>query len=263
MTTEAQQPTQTEQSSPQQKNIRLSESYPPTSTNNSQYLADVHEVIKNIDLSNLDLNEKITIREINPLGKDIDQLKVLYKEWFPLNYDDTFWNKVSKQQVEGYVAELDLASENLDKYIVGAVVFYEKEANRQDLGFCIEYFFNKLQTIYIQTIGVINELRQYKIGTKLLDKVKDVAQRRKNIKYISLHMVEYNQSGETFYLKNGFNKVRTIFNLFKLEEKFYNFFYFCFYVNGGSNPHQNFWMRILQKIRELFRKLAAFIKSLY
>jgi len=75
-------------------------------------------------------------------------------------------------------------------------VFQEKSSELEDLFPYIEVLSEKTSTIYVNSIGVINELRSFKIGSRLLDKVKEEALQRKRVRYISLRMFEYNSSGE-------------------------------------------------------------------
>jgi ribosomal protein S18 acetylase RimI-like enzyme len=82
----------------------------------------------------------------------------------------------------------------------------------------MEVLSEKTSTIYVNSIGVINELRSFRIGSKLLDKVKEEANKRKSVRYISLRMFEYNFSGEQFYLRNGFFKIRILNNAWTFND---------------------------------------------
>ena len=74
----------------------MSEAYPPNTVNNSKYLAECHYFLKDYDISKLKPSD-VVLRPIK-YKKDITQLKLLHKEWFPVEYGEAFYEQVFKSK---------------------------------------------------------------------------------------------------------------------------------------------------------------------
>ena len=71
---------------------RLSEAYPPSTSNYGKFLANVHEILKKGEGIVIDPQE-IVYTDWTP-DFDIAELKLLHKEWFPINYDSKYFDKI-------------------------------------------------------------------------------------------------------------------------------------------------------------------------
>lgn len=179
----------------------LSESYPPTSQNNYLYLSEVHKVIREYGIKSFNQSD-ISFRH-HIKAEDLEELKQLHREWFPIIYDNNFYNSILIGQVYPIVVDLYVKQLNR-KFIVGFASYNYKEVNSKYCRVKWSSLFAEDISIYILTIGVINEFRNFGIGTQIINEIKLLAKNNANIKYIYLHMVVYNKSGTAFYQKNGF-----------------------------------------------------------
>lgn len=103
-------------------------------------------------------------------------MKRLQKEWFPLNYSDSFYDKVNQGVATCFIAEATVfvtsgtSSEEKEKaIIVGAVVFeVTSESEELDGGWFNRIFLSEENTLYIMTLGVVDELRSTGLAKLLL-----------------------------------------------------------------------------------------------
>ena len=76
---------------------------------------------------------------------------------------------------------------------------------------------------YIMTIGVIDECRNFGLGTRLLNEViYTIKQTRKKCLAIYLHVIEYNTVAIRFYLKNEFIECNNLRNYYYINNKYYH-----------------------------------------
>jgi ribosomal protein S18 acetylase RimI-like enzyme len=112
------------------------------------------------------------------------------------------------------VAEVQLVPEPEKKAvraIVGAVVFESSD----DSDHLDDGWFNRMvlwqdRSLYIMTLGVIDEMRSRGLAKKLLDKIIECSQENPSIKFITLHVVDYNRRAINFYRKHGFELLEKI-----------------------------------------------------
>lgn len=216
--------------------IRLSEAYPPKSENNKEYLANVHSILKDCDIEKTDF-KNITIRKIKNRN-EMEQIQLLHKEWFPINYTNDYFESVFKGKYNGLVAEIKLVKNNRlsETVVVGCILYNIRNASQKYLDFSYCDYFKNFKSIYIMTIGVINELRKHGIATLLLNKVIDIHINELSIKYIYLHVVEYNHSAQKFYVKNNFELFKLKRKHYFIEENYYDAFVYIYFINNGKKP---------------------------
>lgn len=249
--------------------VRLSDSFPPDYDKNNQYLAKVHHIIQKykieIDASKIYLHYTVTKNEI-------EELKHLHKEWFPVEYTEKFFNGlINNLNTKTILACYDYERGNKTyKLIIGCLV-YEYQFLDHDLARtnCSDLCSDKYG-IYIMTFGVINEVRGKGISSMLLNKLFELAKSENNIKYFFLDVVDYNESGRRCYEKNGFIKVYTKKKHYNLFEKRYDALVYCRYVNGGQQPRTakelffscitlcNIPCKIYEKVKLKVKKLSEY-----
>ena len=69
-----------------------------------------------------------------------------------------------------------------------------------------------VNSVYIMTLGVVDEFRGKGIASELLKMVREMAEQQQSIKMVQLHVVVYNQSAIGFYRKNGYELIERISN---------------------------------------------------
>ncbi|KAL4489434.1 hypothetical protein ABPG72_002730 [Tetrahymena utriculariae] len=224
---------------------RISESYPPNTKNNYRYLAEIHTILQKIDITQIDTSQDIISRTLCNKS-DVRQIQVLHSEWFPIQYEQQYYDNMLTE-TKNLVLELDLKRFGFSKYIIASVIYNKKSTTFKEMKFSFKDLCTDSYCLYIQTIGVINEFRQHGLASYLLNYVKLEASKNIKVKYINLHMVAYNRSGERFYLKNGFQLIEKCKNYYNIENKVYDSYLFCFYVNEGQPPI-SFFSYLTEKI---------------
>ncbi|KAM3141397.1 hypothetical protein pb186bvf_006515 [Paramecium bursaria] len=209
-------------------NQRLSQSFPPTSQANFQYISESHELIQFGQCS-----DKITYRSIQS-KKDLKQVKKLHQEWFPIQYQEKFYESALNGSNPSIVAEIEVQVFNRKEKIIIAALIYQirytkyKYMKWREI-FC--EFWKNLTAIYIMTIGVMNEFRGKGIAEKMIDQLKSQFLINPQLKYIYLDMVIYNEIGMKFYQKNGFQIVRTKRQHYNIESNVYDAYVYLWRAN--------------------------------
>jgi len=165
----------------------------------------------------------------------MDEIKALHKEWFPIEYSKEFYESIKKGKTLCLVAVYETEIKH-DKHtlILGLITYEIRDINYKLLRFSFEDFYTSKKAIYILTLGVSNEVRKLGLASKLLEKLYDIAKEDYRVKYIYLHVVDYNDTAIKFYERNNFQKVMTKYHHYNIYGKLYGGYVYCFYTNGGS-----------------------------
>lgn len=248
------------------KQLRLSESFPPDSQKNSVYLANVHKILQDSSPNSFDLRN-ICIRPLKS-RKEMDELQLLHKEWFPINYSSDYFEAVANGKNHGLIAELKFTKSNrlTEKVIVGCIFFDIRLARRKYMCISFSEYFKEYKSIYIMTIGVINEFRKQGIATLLLkEAIKQTLEKENTyLKYVYLHVVEYNHSAQKFYEKNQFLKLKIKKKHYLIEGKYYDAWVYVLYMNGTKQPltYYEFISIIVHKIN-IFTYISQCFRSFH
>ena len=220
------------------KPIRLSESFPPDSTQNQTYLANVHKTLKET-LSTPFQMEYLTLRTLKS-RKELEELQLLHKEWFPINYTSEYFEAILKKKSECIVAEYKVTKSNRvsERVLVGCILYDIRPAHSKYMAFSVKDYFKPLKSLYIMTIGVINEFRKHGIASFLVKHAIERTQEseRNTLKYVYLHVVEYNYAAQHFYDKNKFVLVKTKRKHYHIEGKYYDAHVYILFLNGARKP---------------------------
>jgi ribosomal protein S18 acetylase RimI-like enzyme len=182
--------------------------------------SELHTLLKT---NEIDI-EKINYRRIRE--SEQDQLISLHKEWFPVEYSEQFFKEILDNKNGTFITVAAVYSLDSEDYILGSIlaeckpeIHYNSQVPEK---FRHNTFFeNKFRYVYIMTFGVIDECRNMKLGTKLIDKL--VSEVRKvNTAVLYLHVVDYNKTAIGFYQKNGFKDVTTIKNYYNINGDIYD-----------------------------------------
>jgi len=243
------------------KKIRVSsDAFPPKNAFEVKKIqpaySDIHKYLKEENIQ-IDIS-MVKLRKITK--EDLIQIKPLYKEWFPLDYEDQFYEKIIMQQEEetglslvAYInnpkSKLDYTNfekvelkdevkkeENINfayfsELIIGLIVTnkvaLENYITRvpyryENLGYLDEISFYTKYFIYVQSLGVIDECRRLKLGTILLEEVININNKDFHCLGIYLHVVVYNATAIKFYEKNGFKELNHLYNYYFIKDTYYD-----------------------------------------
>lgn len=213
--------------------IRISHSFPPNYQNNDQYLAQVHSIIEKF---NIDIDPNQVYYRSYKVEEE-EEIRLLHKEWFPIEYSDIFFKSLSSRAIKAILAVYDFVHEGTTYPLIIACITYQLKYMDYDIArFTISDITGQNYGIYIVTFGVINEARGKGIAATLLNQVNEIAQEEFSIKYVYLDCIAYNDQGIKCYEKNGFVKIGSKKNHYNLFGERYDALVYCRYINGGQRP---------------------------
>jgi ribosomal protein S18 acetylase RimI-like enzyme len=196
------------------------------------------DIIKIIDPS------KIIYKPLNE--SNMEEIKNLHKEWFPIDYDDNYFKKIFVNKYNTYFSIGAFYTLENNKEIIIGLAFCEyrgvtdyfiKHTSREAIQeICYNIDFNEevssylkcqdYNCVYIMTIGVLDEFRKLNIGSNLIKIIFENAMWDNLCVGVFLDVIDYNKSAIKFYEKNGFKKVSTIKNYYDLKGEFYDSYVF-------------------------------------
>lgn len=214
---------------------RLSHSFPPNYKNNNKYLAKVHSLVKKLP-PDFDPSQ-VYYRPVQDLD-ELQEVKLLHKEWFPPNYPEEFYQQLLiNKYYRSILALYDIENKNQKiTLVLGCITYEYKEVDYDIVNFSISDWFMEKRAIYILTFGVINEVRNKGIGSDLLRQLIKVGEEDPLVKCVYLDVVAYNDIGVKCYQKNGFSYVCTQKNHYEIFGEEYDALVFSYYINGARKP---------------------------
>jgi hypothetical protein len=204
-------------------------------------ISEIHKKLLNIEI-NPDL---ITYHPIDI--SYIEEVILLHKEWFPVDYDDNFFEEIFDNNCCNYFtigAFYNIKNEknNENKEIILGLALCEweyisdyfiehtnpkaieeisKNINiTEEVQACLKC--QMYHCVYIMTIGVLDGCRQMSIGSNMLNNIFNIALRDDICVGIYLDVIYYNKSAIKFYEKNNFKKVKEIKDYYDLNGKNYD-----------------------------------------
>jgi ribosomal protein S18 acetylase RimI-like enzyme len=176
----------------------------------------------------------ISFRPIQP--KDKDRIKALHEEWFPVEYQDDFYNDLAHQRMvhsgdplytclavcnsNATVSSKYNSVEHEQDEIVACVVGGFVEATKlsgamQSLLITDRQRHKRL--LYIMTLGTVTNLRNAGVATMLIEKCMEQVEQDPSCGVLYLHVITSNHAAIRFYEKLGFYRVREIENYYSID----------------------------------------------
>ena len=223
--------------------LLYSESFPLNEKNERKRMkpvAECHKLLKDIKLD----PSQIIYKPLTP--NDVDEVKKLHEEWFPVKYEDKIFNdtivtnmgqfftvgafypkKISENEYTEIILGLalcqwvyvdsyffNMTNKNLVKEISDNLN-YEEEAR---LFLSPEKYY---YCVYILSLGVIDECRKLHIGTQIMKTIFNYSISTPLCLGVYLSVISDNVSGKKFYEKNGFVCANIIKDYYSIEDKKY------------------------------------------
>eukprot|EP00055_Hartaetosiga_balthica_P005793 m.17528 g.17528 ORF g.17528 m.17528 type:complete len:221 (+) comp4795_c0_seq2:140-802(+) len=161
---------------------------------------------------------------------DVDALKRIHAELFPLTYPDDFF----KAATNGMLYSKCLANRagNILAFLIGKPLYCSK-LDEEDKDLVI--FEEGDVAMYIMTIGVVSTARRQGLGTLLLHRLLQSNEvQSPNCKAIFLHVLSTNSTAIAFYLKQGFQTHKHLKSYYSFGEVPMDATTLVKYVNGGT-----------------------------
>ena len=220
-----------------------SEAFPPDKNGRrkkiSQYSLS-HDILSDTKINPEDIIYK-------PLTlADIEEIENLHKEWFPIEYDHRYFQKIFINKHNSYFtigAYYKIKNDkNEDKEIILGLAmcqfrpvseYFIKHTSPESIEeICKNIDFNEevlsylncedYHCVYIMTIGVLDEFRRLHIGSKLINHIIEKALWDTLCIGIYLDVIYYNECAIKFYEKNNFRKATKLNNFYDLNGEKYD-----------------------------------------
>ncbi|KAL1278051.1 hypothetical protein QQF64_024724, partial [Cirrhinus molitorella] len=136
---------------------------------------------------------------------DIERIKVLCGEWFPIEYPDSWYHDITSNKKFFSLAATYRGG------IVGMIVAEIKsrtKVHKEDGDILASSFPVDTQVAYILSLGVVKEFRKHGIGSLLLDSLKEhiSTTAQDHCKAIYLHVLTTNNTAIHFYENRDFKQ---------------------------------------------------------
>ncbi|XP_069123321.1 N-alpha-acetyltransferase 60-like [Argopecten irradians] len=166
---------------------------------------------------------------------DIDEVKKLCREWFPIEYPDTWY-----QEITSNPKFYSLAA-TYHSRIVGMIVSEVKllsSINKEDADILANHHPPTSQVAYILSLGVVVDFRKHGIASLLLDSLISylTSKDRCNCKAVYLHVLATNLIAIRFYEKRRFQAHSFLPYYYSIQGKPRDGYLYVLYVNGGKPP---------------------------
>ena len=200
-------------------------------------------------LKNTKLNPDNVIYK--PLTKeDIEEIKNLHKEWFPIKYSDYYFKSIFEKKsqyfsIGAFYTIIDEETNEKKEIIIGLalcewiigsdffVKFLGKDSTIEiikNINYIEEVYTylkcDDYHSIYIMTIGVLDEFRKMKIGSNIVDRIIKIGLSDRLCIGVFLDVIYYNNAAIKFYKKNEFKKVMTNKSYYNLNKNKYDAYVF-------------------------------------
>ena len=255
--------------------LLCSESFPLDEKNERKKMkpvAEVHSLLKGVTID----KEKIIYKEIDL--EDYEEVKRLHKEWFPVPYKEEFFENIFKKnngqyETMGAYYPLNIGEGKIKNVLLGLIIVQWRYVNKYffdivgnevsneierniDFEDEIGFLFSKHPhyfSLYVMTLGVIDECRKMNIGSKLLKSVYNYGINSRYCLGVYLNVIENNFSGIKFYEKNGMTKTKHLENFYEIDGKKYN----------AESFVMIFSLEKKKKIRDYHRSKMIWYRKLY
>ncbi len=217
----------------------ISEAFPPNWAD-ACFRSQTHKILEaheySLSQSSICFSSKLT-------AEDIEEVKNLHSEWFPIEYPDNFFTFISNGVIKVVVMKgavtLERPKDSLDdsprgypktlKVILGVGTFCIKPAKWKHLS-CLEKLLSAFKVYHmcsLMSFGVLFEFRQLSLGTRLLSYlVVNILSSAEfsGVRYILLHVIDHNKSAIQFYKRNGFRTIKGRPEFYNIKGVKYNGF---------------------------------------
>ncbi|XP_067859273.1 N-alpha-acetyltransferase 60 isoform X2 [Heptranchias perlo] len=162
---------------------------------------------------------------------DIDTVKQLCGDWFPIEYPDSWYRDITSNKKFFSLAATYKGG------IVGMIVA-EIKSRAKDGDILATSFPIETQVAYILSLGVVKEFRKHGIGSLLLESLKDhiSTTAQDHCKAIYLHVLTTNSTAIHFYENRDFKQHHYLPYYYSIRGVLKDGFTYVLYINGGHPP---------------------------
>ncbi|XP_013069605.1 N-alpha-acetyltransferase 60-like [Biomphalaria glabrata] len=190
------------------------------------------EMTEKLPLS-LSVQQEVQLRFLGP--SDVTEVKKLCREWFPIEYPDSWYEEITSNSRFYSLAATHHAR------IVGLVVAELKpqaKLNKEDGDLLASYYPPTAQVAYILSLGVVGDFRRIGIASLLLDSLLSylTSKDRHDCKAVYLHVLSTNTVALRFYERRRFRRHLFLPYYYAIQGKARDGYSYVLYINGGEPP---------------------------
>ena len=250
-------------------------------------IAECHKLLKDVKID----PSQIIYKPLTP--ENVDEVKKLHQEWFPVKYEDEFFNRTLINNNGQYFSvaafySIQSGENEYKEVILGLIIcqwvyvdpYFFKMTNKklakeitESLNFEEEaklflYHEKFYHAVYIMSLGVIDECRKMGIATSMLKSIYNYSIYYELCVGVYLNVITDNYSGKKFYEKNGMVLVNNIKDFYVIEDKKYDCdVYVKLFTRKEKdlrNKQAEFYMTFKQKLyKKLILRPFYFLIKLY
>uniref|UniRef100_W5MHM4 N-alpha-acetyltransferase 60 n=1 Tax=Lepisosteus oculatus TaxID=7918 RepID=W5MHM4_LEPOC len=188
---------------------------------------------------------------------DIDTVKQLCGDWFPIEYPDSWYRDITSNKKFFSLAATFKGG------IVGMIVAEIKgrtKVHKEDGDILASSFPVDTQVAYILSLGVVKEFRKHGIGSLLLESLKEhiSTTAQDHCKAIYLHVLTTNNTAIHFYENRDFKQHHYLPYYYSIRGVLKDGFTYVLYINGGHPP----WTILYQLPTDYLQHIGSTLANL-
>lgn len=210
---------------------------------------------------------------------DRDRVKQLHEEWFPVVYQDDFYNDLVKERLAGKklhtcvatVAaednpaaaaddeEMPSAPGEIVSCVVGSFVSAAKLSRRMQAMLLPDRQRYK-RLFYVMTLGTVTEHRGSGLATAMIQWVESLVKQDTACGGVYLHVITYNTAAIRFYERLGFYRVEEIPEYYDIDGQKYASYLYAKYFNGNRG-HRDVFRVVSRAFLSFLRHITYWIPT--
>jgi N-alpha-acetyltransferase 60 len=185
-------------------------------------------------IQNYNLQNEIQLRFLCPF--DIDEVKELCADWFPVHYPEQWYIDITSNSNRFYSLAATFKSK-----IIGMIIAETKQKRLCDLEDKNVLLSNKFNddtlVTYILSLGVVKEYRRLGIASILLQTlISYLRSTSTSCKAVYLHVLSTNDNAIRFYEKRGFKNRCFLPKYYSINKQLKDAYCYVLYMNNGYPP---------------------------
>ena len=195
---------------------------------------------------------RVKFRGLLPTDRDV--IQEYHEQWFPVKYDDEFYDELVQNRMVGTghplytccVVVEENGVEELAACVVGA--FGRTRRLSTDLqNLLVTDPIRHGKVFYIMTLGTVGRYRGCKMGSTLINKCIRLVEREPSCGVVYLHVITFNVAAIQFYENLGFSRVQEIKDYYVINGEHFNCYLYARYFHGkfAVSVDQLCWVTVL------------------
>jgi len=172
----------------------------------------------------------VSLRSLLP--SDLDQVKILHDESFPIRYNSDFFESIVHNKLHYSLAAVDRNGK-----ILGVITSQmHLPTDVEESGLSYWSCFDEQFYVYINTLAVWPKYLHLGLGTTLINATLKRFENDPKCKAVYLHVISYNKAAIKFYESNNFRLFTRITDYYFINNKHYDSFVYIYYLPYAHDP---------------------------